>query len=64
MSAPGREGRLSDEEFEQFLRYLDRFVDHDLDLFEQWEVGDPDHPAYVLITRDPLGELEYRRRSP
>lgn len=61
MSDVAGEGRLSDEEFEQFKRYMDRYVDHDLDLFEALEVGDPKHPAYVLFARDPLNEIEYRR---
>ncbi|TVL87382.1 hypothetical protein [Streptomyces sp. SAJ15] len=45
---------LSSEELELFFQYLHRFAQHDVDLFALLETGDPDHPCYVTLTRDPL----------
>ncbi|MBT2440308.1 hypothetical protein J7E93_09335 [Streptomyces sp. ISL-36] len=56
--------RLSDEELELFVQYLHRFANHDVDIFLNLEVGDPEHPVYVIFGRDypPVGEaVDYRR---
>ncbi|MFI1655507.1 hypothetical protein ACH4ZU_11460 [Streptomyces sp. NPDC020472] len=56
--------RLSDEELELFVQYLHRFANHDVDIFLTLEVGDAEHPVYVLFGRDhpPVGEAsDYRR---
>ncbi|MFF0479028.1 hypothetical protein [Streptomyces sp. NPDC004284] len=36
--------RLSDEELGLFTQYLHRFANHDVDIFLNLEVGDPEHP--------------------
>lgn len=56
--------RLSDEELELFVQYLHRFAHHDVDIFLNLEVGDPEYPVYVTFGRDypPVGEAsDYRR---
>ncbi|MBK3638681.1 hypothetical protein ACIA8J_25565 [Streptomyces asoensis] len=56
--------RLSDDEFELFLQYLHRFANHDLDLFALMQVGDPEHPVYVSLGREPEAGVDpsaYRR---
>ncbi|WP_432062240.1 hypothetical protein [Streptomyces sp. S1] len=56
--------RLSDEELELFVQYLHRFANHDVDIFLNLEVGDPDSPVYVMFGRDypPVGDAsDYRR---
>ncbi|MEU3607245.1 hypothetical protein AB0E83_17640 [Streptomyces sp. NPDC035033] len=55
---------LSDEELELFTQYLHRFANHDVDIFLNVEVGDPEHPVYVTFGRDhpPIGDVsDYRR---
>ncbi|MET9644248.1 hypothetical protein ACFZB6_26150 [Streptomyces syringium] len=55
---------LSGEELEAFVQYLHRFCKHDLDLFTTMEAGDPDYPAYVTLTREPIAGIDraaYRR---
>ncbi|MFG3148962.1 hypothetical protein [Streptomyces sp. NPDC048243] len=55
---------LSDVELELFFQYLHRFARHDIDLFALMEAGDPAHPCYVSLTRDPLPGTDpeaYRR---
>ncbi|MFE4416643.1 hypothetical protein [Streptomyces sp. NPDC056817] len=56
--------RLSDAELELFLQYLHRFANHDLDLFALMQVGDPEYPAYVTLSRTPAEGVDptaYRR---
>ena len=56
--------RLSDEELELFVAYLHRFANHDVDISLRLEVGDPEHPVYVMFGRDcpPVGDAsDYRR---
>ncbi|MFC9591337.1 hypothetical protein ACFTUC_16305 [Streptomyces sp. NPDC056944] len=50
--------RLSDAELELFIQYLHRFAHHDVDISARMEVGDPEHPVYVLFGRDypPVGD--------
>ncbi|UNO42278.1 hypothetical protein [Streptomyces sp. MST-110588] len=58
------EERLSAEEMELFFQYLHRFCRHDLDLFALLEAGDPQYPAYVTFSRDPMTGVDpdaYRR---
>ncbi|MFE0375152.1 hypothetical protein ACFW1M_06110 [Streptomyces inhibens] len=45
---------LSSEEMELFLQYLHRFARHDVDLFALMEVGDPAHPCYLTLAREPV----------
>ncbi|MFJ5786868.1 hypothetical protein [Streptomyces hydrogenans] len=56
--------RLSDEELEVFLQYLHRFAAHDVDIFLNLEVGDPENPVYVMFGRDypPVGDASLYRR--
>ncbi|MFG2945683.1 hypothetical protein [Streptomyces adustus] len=44
---------LSKAELELFVQYLHRFANHELDLFADMQVGDPEHPAYVSFSRSP-----------
>ncbi|MFD4977715.1 hypothetical protein [Streptomyces sp. NPDC058424] len=56
--------RLSDAELELFLQYLHRFANHDLDLSALMQVGDPEYPAYVTLSRTPVEGVDptaYRR---
>ncbi|MFD0367728.1 hypothetical protein [Streptomyces sp. NPDC127114] len=56
--------RLSDDELKLFIQYLHRYANHDLDLFQLLEVGDPEHPVYVVFSRDypPVAEAsDYQR---
>ncbi|MFD8914311.1 hypothetical protein [Streptomyces sp. NPDC059575] len=56
--------RLSDDELELFLQYLHRFANHDLDLFALMQVGDPEDPVYVSLSRKPETGVDpsaYRR---
>ncbi|MFI8850496.1 hypothetical protein [Streptomyces sp. 891-h] len=55
---------LSAEELELFLQYLHRFARHDVDLSLLLEAGDPDHPCFVTLSRDPVPGIDqaaYRR---
>ncbi|MEU4999711.1 hypothetical protein [Streptomyces sp. NPDC021622] len=55
---------LSEDELRLFVEYLHRFCKHDVDLFALLEAGDPEAPAFVTITRDPVAGVErsaYRR---
>ncbi|WP_367325556.1 hypothetical protein [Streptomyces sp. HUAS ZL42] len=55
---------LSAEELELFLQYLHRFANHDVDQFVLMEVGDPDHPCYMNLSRAPVPGTDrapYRR---
>ncbi|MBN0048985.1 hypothetical protein JS756_33865 [Streptomyces actuosus] len=55
---------LSDEELEFFLQYLRRFAQHDVDQFALLEVGDPEYPVYVTLSRalEPgIDRAAYRR---
>ncbi len=55
---------LSGEELELFLQYLHRFVQHDVDQFALMEVGDPEYPCSVTLSRAPLPGTDraaYRR---
>ncbi|KUJ36304.1 hypothetical protein ACWDR2_33410 [Streptomyces sp. NPDC003631] len=55
---------LSDEELELFLQYLHRFAKHDVDQFVLMEVGDPDYPCYLDLSRAPAPGADpavYRR---
>ncbi|MFE3122145.1 hypothetical protein [Streptomyces hydrogenans] len=56
--------RLSDEELELFVAYLHRFANHDVDISSRLEVGDPEHPVYVMFGRDcpPVGDASDHRR--
>ncbi|WP_406350214.1 hypothetical protein [Streptomyces sp. NBC_00658] len=42
---------LSNEELGLFLQYLHRFAQHNIDLFALMEVGDPEYPCYMALTR-------------
>ncbi|WP_030809628.1 hypothetical protein [Streptomyces sp. NRRL F-2799] len=56
--------RLSDDELELFLQYLHRFANHDLDLFSLMQVGDPEDPVFVSLSRKPEAGVDpsaYRR---
>lgn len=44
---------LSAGELELFLQYLHRFANHDIDLLVLMEVGDPDRPCYMSLSRTP-----------
>ncbi|MGY4989201.1 hypothetical protein [Streptomyces nigrescens] len=44
-------GRLSDDEFKEFLSFLKRFCSHDLDQWEAWQTTTPSGPVYVNMTR-------------
>ncbi|MFD5933587.1 hypothetical protein [Streptomyces sp. NPDC060333] len=59
-----RDEKLSDDELELFVQYLHRFAKHDLDIFLNLELGDPEHPVYVTFSRDypPIGEVSDFRR--
>ncbi|MEU8778172.1 hypothetical protein [Streptomyces sp. NPDC048606] len=46
------DGKLSDGELELFIRYLHRFAKHDVDIFLNLELGDPEYPVYVTFSRD------------
>lgn len=55
---------LSDEELELFLQYLHRFAAHEVDQFVLMEVGDPDYPCYIGLSRAPIPGVDraaYRR---
>ncbi|MFC9732538.1 hypothetical protein ACFWGM_21595 [Streptomyces roseolus] len=55
---------LPDEELKLFTQSLHRFANHDVDIFLNVEVGDPEHPVYVTSGRGrpPIGNaLDYRR---
>ena len=55
---------LSDEELELFLQYLHRFANHEVDQFVLMEVGDPDYPCYMVLSRAPMQGVDlaaYRR---
>jgi hypothetical protein len=55
---------LSNEEMELFLQYLPRFAQHNVDLFALMEVGNPEYPCYVTLTRTPVPGTDpaaYRR---
>lgn len=56
--------RLSDEEWEVFVQDLHRFAAHDVDIFLNLEVGDPEHPVHVMFGRDcpPVGDASLCRR--
>ncbi|MBZ9595677.1 hypothetical protein K7B06_11265 [Streptomyces erythrochromogenes] len=56
--------RLSDDELKLFIQYMHRYANHDLDIFQLLEVGNPEFPVYVVFGRDypPIGEAsDYRR---
>jgi hypothetical protein len=64
MRDEGRDERLSDDELKVFVRYLHRYANHDLDVFQLLEVGDPEYPVYVSFRRDPEPGIDasaYRR---
>ncbi|MER6246888.1 hypothetical protein ACFYZI_19005 [Streptomyces griseorubiginosus] len=42
---------LSEAELELFLQYLHRFAQHEVDQFALMEVGDPEYPVYVTLSR-------------
>lgn len=44
-------GRLSDGELEQLRMLMQRFCSHDLDQWEAWQLGTPDGPVYVTLSR-------------
>ncbi|RRR86369.1 hypothetical protein [Streptomyces sp. RP5T] len=55
---------LSSEEMELFLQYLHRFAQHDVDLYALMEVGQPEHPCFVTVSRTPVPGVDpaaYRR---
>ncbi|MEV8451049.1 hypothetical protein AB0467_00225 [Streptomyces sp. NPDC052095] len=56
--------RLSGEELELFVQYLHRFANHEVDVFLDLEVGDPEYPVYVTFLRgEPPGRdaSDFRR---
>ncbi|TXC98893.1 hypothetical protein [Streptomyces sp. ISID311] len=44
-------GRLSDDEFKEFVGFLKRFCAHDLDQWEAWQTATPSGPVYANMTR-------------
>jgi hypothetical protein len=52
-TSTGRDGPLSDQEFDQFRDLLRRYCAHDLDLWESLQTETPHGPVYVLFTRSP-----------
>ncbi|MFI1430407.1 hypothetical protein [Streptomyces lydicus] len=44
-------GRLSDDEFKEFLGFLKRFCSHDLDQWEAWQTTTPYGPVYINMSR-------------
>lgn len=47
---------LTNEELDLFVQYLHRFAPHDVDLLALMEVGDPEFPCYVTVSRTPCPE--------
>jgi hypothetical protein len=45
------QGSLSDAELQEFTGLLRRFCMHDLDQWENWQLGTEYGPVYVMLSR-------------